>query len=257
VTQSTDSTGDYRDSHRAASKPAEYDPKFFDPKTTLGLMWEIERKIIGEIVAEMAPAARRALDFACGTGRILSRVEELVPECVGVDISAPMLEVAKQRCPGATLVEADLTVDPASVTGTFDLVTSFRFLLNAQADLRASVLRTLRARIDDGGLFITNFHRNPISATGVYLRAMTRLRGREQAKMMGLGEASQLLRANGFEPVAVRGYGYLLQRTERIPLAPIVGAMEKRLAEWNPVPSLALNFIVAARPVPVASEPGE
>jgi ubiquinone/menaquinone biosynthesis C-methylase UbiE len=248
---------DYRDSHRDSSKPAAYDPKFFDPKMTLGLMWQIERKIIGEIVAEMAPAPKRALDFACGTGRILSRVEELVPECVGVDISAPMLEVARQRCPGATLVEADLSADPASVTETFDLITSFRFLLNAQAELRAAALGALRARIDDGGLFITNFHRNPISATGVYLRAMARLRGREQAKMIGLAEASQLLRANGFEPVVVRGYGYLLQRTERLTLAPIVGAVEKRLAAWNPVPSLALNFIVAARPIPVASEPGE
>jgi len=220
---------------------------------TLGLMWEIERKIIGEIVTEMNSAPKRALDFACGTGRVLSRVADLVPECVGVDISAPMLEIARQRCPGATLIEADLTVDPTSVTGTFDLITSFRFLLNAQANLRTAVLRTLRTRIEDEGLFITNFHQNPTSLTGVYLRAITRIRGRTRPNMIGLTEACQLLRANGFEPVAVRGYGYLLQRTKRLPLAPLIGAIEKRLADWNPLPSLALNFIVAARPIAVAS----
>ena len=99
MTQPNDSAGDdYRDSHRDSSKPAKYDPKFFNPKMTLGLMWQIERKIIGEIVAGTDTAPKRAQEFACGTGRILSRVEELVPECVGVDLSASMPEAALPGC---------------------------------------------------------------------------------------------------------------------------------------------------------------
>ena len=60
--------------------------------------------------------------------------------------------------------------------------------------------------------------------------------------MIGLAEARRLLRASGFEPVAVRGYGYVLHRTERLPFAPIVGAVEKRLQrETRCRPSLSTS----------------
>ena len=65
---------------------------------------------------------------------------------------------------------------------------------------------------------------------------------------MGLDQACSLLRANGFDPAIIRGYGYLLQRSERLLFARSVRAVEKKLAEWNVAPSLALNFIIAAHP---------
>lgn len=246
----TGADDDYRESHQESSKPAQYDPKFFDSATVVGLMWEIEKTIISETVSGMSIAPKRALDFACGTGRILSHVEDLVPETFGVDVSAAMLGVARERCKKATLIEADLSVDRDRVTGTFDLITSFRFLLNAQDRLRSSVLKSLRAKIADNGLLIVNFHRNPNSLTGMYLRAVGRLRGRENPNMIDLADAIQLLRSNGFEPEIVRGYGYLLHRTERVPFAPLVSAIEKKLADWNLLASIAQNFIVAARPIP-------
>lgn len=240
------SAPDYRESHRDPDKPARYDPKFFEPGTTLNLFWGIERRILGEVVSQMRPAPVRALDFACGTGRILSRLGQLVPEVVGVDVSAPMLELARQRCPDATLLQADWTAQPATAE-VFDLATAFRFLLNAQAELRCAALGALHARLRERGLLVANFHLNPRSLTGLYLSAMTRLRRRSRPIMMGLGEARRLLLANGFEPLAVHGYGYLLHRTHRVPLAPLVGAAERTFSAWNPLPALAQNFIVVAR----------
>ena len=248
---------DYRESHRDPTKPATYDPKFFEPGHTLNLFWEIERGILDEIVAGMSSPPARALDFACGTGRVLSHVATLAPEVVGVDVSAPMLELARARCPSAKIVEADLTVDPSPVAGRFDLITAFRFFLNAQNDLRAGVLGALRELLTDRGLLVANFHLNPRSLTGVYIRTMSRIRGRPQPLVIGLGEALRLLRTNGFDPVAVRGYGYLLHRTQHVPLAPVLSPLERGLARWNPAPGTALNFIVAARPVRPGGDAGE
>lgn len=248
---------DYRDSHRDPSKPASYDPQFFEPGTTLNLMWEIEREIIGNAVSRMSPKPQRALDFACGTGRILSEVARWVPEVVGVDVSSAMIEIARSRCPNTTIIEADLTADPDVISDRFDLITSFRFLLNAQPDLRSAALRALRSRICNGGLLLTNFHLNPMSLTGVYHAAMSRIRGIEPRTMMTLGEARQLLRENGFEPVDVRGYGYLLYRKKRPRFVASVGAVERKLAAWNTVPALAQNFIISARPAPISiTSPG-
>jgi SAM-dependent methyltransferase len=241
------SSGDYRESHLDPGKPARYDPKFFEPGTTLNLFWEIEREILGQVVGGMQPRARRSLDFACGTGRVLSRMAELVPETVGVDVSVPMLARARERCPQSALIEADLTQGTEGVEGKFDVLTAFRFFLNAQPDLRSGVLRALRSLIDDRGRLIVNFHLNPRSVTGTYIRTLSRLRGRDQPLTMALEPARRLLFDHGFEVLDTRGYGYLLHRTDRVPFS-AWGALERRLTAWNPNPDRALNFVLVARP---------
>ena len=57
------------------------------------------------------------LDFACGTGRIAATLQERVTKTTGVDISAEMLSVARNRLPGAELVCGDMVADPSIVPG--------------------------------------------------------------------------------------------------------------------------------------------
>jgi ubiquinone/menaquinone biosynthesis C-methylase UbiE len=243
-------SGDYRESHRNPSKPAEYDPQFFENGTTLNLFWEIERRIIADTIRTMNPAPSRALDFACGTGRILSILATSIRETVGVDVSAPMLAVALERSPKSVLVEADITTDAAAVDGPFDVITAFRFFLNAQEGLRIESLRALRRLMHNDGLLITNFHLNPMSLTGLYLRAMRRLRGIEDPQeMMSLSDAQKLLFTNGFQTIAVHGYGYFLHRTRRLAFPFLLRPFEKRLAAWNVTPKFAQNFILISRPI--------
>jgi len=239
---------DYRDSHQSLSKPSEYDPQFFDESTTLGLFWQIEREILESILSD-GTTRHRALDFACGTGRILGWLIDRADEAVGIDVSGSMLAVARSRAPSATIIHGDLTVTPTLVKGPFDLITAFRFFLNAQPELRRDVLRALREVMDPDGILIANFHLNPSSLTGLYLRAMRRFR-RIQApqSMIGLSDALRLFSRNGFEPIAAHGYGYLLHRKTRPTLRGISAPLERFLARLNPMPSAAMNFIVVARP---------
>ena len=50
----------------------------------------------------------RLLDVGCGTGWYLGELAGIFSECVGIDPSAGMLEIARRRVPAATLLQSDL-----------------------------------------------------------------------------------------------------------------------------------------------------
>jgi SAM-dependent methyltransferase len=199
----------YRESHLDPEKVASYERDLWDTRAAKGLEWMLERSLIEELLRSH-PQPRRAIDFACGTGRVLSFLAERSREVIGVDISAAMLEVAAARCPSARLVLGDVTVNPALVTETADVVTAFRFLLNAEPPLRDASLDWMRDRLGPEGLLIVNFHRNPHSLRGSYLR----LRRSPAVAMMSVSEARALLARHRLTVRQVCGYSYLPYRRD-------------------------------------------
>src|SRR5207237_10856803 len=135
----------------------------------------------------------RALGCPGGTGRALGLLAARVREVIGVDVSAPMIEAARKHCPNARLVLGDVTVNPALLTESADVVTAFRFLLNAEPPLRAAALDWMRDRLGPEGLLIVNFHLNPRSLRGRYLR----LRRSPGVVMAGVREARAPLACPG------------------------------------------------------------
>ena len=68
-----------------------------------------------------AEKTERVLDVGCGTGTTSLYLQNVAKSVTGVDISAPMLALARQRAPDLEFIEADAaTAD----LGTFDLVAS-------------------------------------------------------------------------------------------------------------------------------------
>ena len=199
----------YRESHLDPARVTSYERGLGDIRAAKGLEWMLERRLIDELLRDY-PKPRRAIDFACGTGRLLGFLAERTPEVIGVDVSAAMIEVAGARCPSARLVLGDVTVNPGLFTETADIVTAFRFLLNAEPPLRAAALGWMRDRLGPDGLLIVNFHRNPRSLRGSYLR----LRRSPGVAMMGVGEACALLARHGLTVRHVRGYSYLPYRRD-------------------------------------------
>ena len=67
----------------------------------------------------------RILDLGCGTGSGLAQLAQQYPNArlSGVDIAPAMLQIAQQRCPTATLIDADIEALPLP-ENTFDLVYS-------------------------------------------------------------------------------------------------------------------------------------
>ncbi len=71
-----------------------------------------------------------------------------------------MIEMARSKVPGVSFHVCDLTKDDVEL-GAFDLVTSFRFLGNAQDELRESALAAIVKRMSPGSYLIADSHRNP------------------------------------------------------------------------------------------------
>jgi SAM-dependent methyltransferase len=79
----------------------------------------------------------RVLDLGCGTGVFLELVAERGAERVGLDASEELLEIARERLPGADLRRGDLESLPFADDG-FDLVTGFNSFFFA-ADMTAAL----------------------------------------------------------------------------------------------------------------------
>jgi SAM-dependent methyltransferase len=111
--------------------------------------------------AALVPAGARVLDAGCGTGRVMIRLAELGYDCVGVDLDASMLAVARKEAPGLPWFQADLAgFDPAvlDIATDFDLVVAAGniFPLLA-ADTEAAVVERLTATLRPGGLIVAGF----------------------------------------------------------------------------------------------------
>jgi SAM-dependent methyltransferase len=81
---------------------------------------DVEQPIIAELLADVS--AERALDVACGTGRLTALLAAKCADVVGVDASAVMMAVARERVPGATFREGRIDGLPVA-DATFDVVT--------------------------------------------------------------------------------------------------------------------------------------
>ncbi|MFD4481631.1 class I SAM-dependent methyltransferase [Streptomyces sp. NPDC058471] len=113
------------------------------------------------LCAALVPAGARVLDAGCGTGRVMIRLAELGYDCVGVDLDASMLAVARRQAPELPWIQADLaTFDPADlhVGVGFDLVVAAGniFPLLA-AGTEAAVVSRLAGVLRPGGLMVAGF----------------------------------------------------------------------------------------------------
>ncbi|MDF3301734.1 class I SAM-dependent methyltransferase [Streptomyces tropicalis] len=111
--------------------------------------------------AALVPAGARVLDAGCGTGRVMIRLSELGYDCVGVDLDASMLTVARREAPELPWFQADLTeFDPGrlGIVADFDLVVVAGnvFPLLA-AGTEAGVVKRLGAVLRPGGLLVAGF----------------------------------------------------------------------------------------------------
>jgi len=123
---------------------------------------------IGEaVVARADPGpGRRALDVGCGAGATtLDMARRLGPDgsCVGVDVSGPLLDLARERARGQTtgraeFVQADAQ-DHAFAPGEFDVILS-RFGVMFFTDPDAA-FANLRRALRPGGALVFACWRSP------------------------------------------------------------------------------------------------
>jgi len=154
-------TDSYRRRFEDASEAAAYDHDQYSAVGYPALLWEIERQVLTDLVRDFRQTHPRLsyLDFACGTGRVLSFIENMVDDSTGVEISEAMLALAGEKVQRSKLVLSDITSDDSPLEDQYDLITCFRFILNAELQLREEALSRLVTRLRDGtSRFIFNNH---------------------------------------------------------------------------------------------------
>jgi SAM-dependent methyltransferase len=154
----TAATISYGDSHKYATKGAEYE-HHYETQPWDRFLWSREREILLTILKKyFAGRDVHLLDFACGTGRITRFLEDRVKTSMGVDVSGSMLAIARARLKRTEIIEVDITVENVLKPRKFNLITAFRFFLNAEPELRSAAIAELAELLADDGYLVFNNH---------------------------------------------------------------------------------------------------
>ena len=150
----------YKESHKYEAKGDEYEA-YYQNKAWQKFLWSREQVIILKILEKyFAGRDVHLLDFACGTGRITQFLENRVKTSTGVDVSSSMLTVAKEKLKRTELIKADITAENVLKPRKFNLITAFRFFLNAEPELRSAAIKAIVELLDEDGYIVFNNHQN-------------------------------------------------------------------------------------------------
>ncbi len=217
-----------------------YDAKEYAVGSYSSAIWQLQRPVVEKMLSDFRqsrPSPVRLLDFACGTGRVLSCVEPFADTVDGIDISENMVAVARTKCPRARLQVGDILTNPELLQKDYDVITCFRLLLNLEPEMRGRILRRLREVIGPDGRLVVNVHGNSHSLRHP---AVAWRRWREQNKKsdamlneMSPVETEKLLWESGFRILHKIGFGILPPRIYRTPLHRLALATDRFLAGEN------------------------
>jgi SAM-dependent methyltransferase len=239
---------DYRAVHLTRTKALRYDRRLFGSDSYATWVWEMEKAYLHDLLMRYPAEARgRYVDFACGTGRVISFLEPLVGASTGVDISAEMLELARGKLEKSTLICGDPTVDPSLLPGRYSLITSFRFFLNAGAELRQQALHLWHEKLEDDGLLVFNMHNNRWSSrrtTNLFRMLVSRRKGLNQ---MSHPQVKAILEEHRFEVVEWFGCGFLTPTVYRRLPKRLARGIDRVLGSIRPLRYLALDLIFVCR----------
>jgi SAM-dependent methyltransferase len=213
-------------------------------------VWTAEQVLLVGLIRKHVPGARsaRAVDFACGTGRILEVLKPEVGELTGLDISAAMLERAGQRVPGVKLVCLDVTSEGEKIPADIDLLTSFRFLLLAEPSLRERCFKALVARVKPGGVVMVNTHGNPCSFRFLATVKDRLLGKKKRLKAFSRGDMESLAKACGLRIVDARGCGFVPMSLQKVLPFGVSAAIEKALSKVPGLWRFGTNILFVLRP---------
>lgn len=119
-----------------------------------GQDFRVESELVAEIVRTRHPSAASLLDVGCGTGEHLLTLGRSFGHVEGIDLSEPMVKVARAKLPGTPLHVADMR--DFDLGRTFDAVISLSTAvayLPSPRDLATAVRRMVR-HLAPGGVLI-------------------------------------------------------------------------------------------------------
>lgn len=149
-----------------------------------GKDYRAEAEEVARRARVLRPDARSLLDVACGTGAHLRFFREIFDRVEGIELSGPMLDIARRRLPGVALHESDMRT--FALPAAFDVITCmFGAIgyLEDTAELTAA-LRRFAQHLRPGGVVVVDPWWFPETYRDGYVSGdVTELDGRTVARL--------------------------------------------------------------------------
>ena len=199
----------YRESHKYEGKGAEYET-YYQNKAWQRFLWSREQEIILRILEKYFTGRDiHLLDFACGTGRITELLENRVKTSTGIDVSGSMLAIARKKLKRTEVIETDITAENVLKPRKFNLITAFRFFLNAEPELRSAAIRAIAELLDEDGYLVFNNHQNSGSPWIKLRYARHRMKNPEGTfNVMSIEQMKKLVEEAGLEIIEICPVGF-------------------------------------------------
>jgi len=177
-----------------------------DAHNYANVLHRIELTVLDSLLEPVSTGDLEYLDFATGTGRIIAHLEARFASSTGIDISPQMIAACSKRSSVSRLRCEDIT--STSPDAQYDVITAFRFFLNANAELRVAVLCAIRDRLKPGGKLVVNNHGRFAGVN--FLRAIRSALGRKTKQNVMTDKSFEtMFTAVGFSISGRRYYGVL------------------------------------------------
>lgn len=201
----------YRTSHLKEKHGQNYETHFSGDNYN-ARMWKLEKFELEKIIKKHFGNKKieNYLDFACGTGRVCSFLENKVESSAGIDISNEMIKVAKQKCVKTNFIIGDLSNDKI-FDRKFDLISTFRFFLNAEDKLRKDILSKLVVLLKDNGILIFNIHGNKNSIRHIPILLQKFFGKIQKSTELSIQDVHILLEANNLAIKGIYGTNFFPQ----------------------------------------------
>lgn len=247
-------TSTYRKQFDKAEKAQEYDADQYGSTSYSTLLWNIEQTQLARIVEDMRTTHDNIeyLDFAAGTGRVISFMEDKVNVATGIEISQAMVDRAQEKLNSGTMICKDITPADAEVEGSYDLITTFRFVLNAETNLRQAGITALAKRLkDDTSLLVFNNHGNFYSHKLILwpihkLKAMGK-GYQTEGNYMTNKQAHQVADEAGLEIISTIGSGFFGGTIARLLPFKMVSSLELSLSKIKLLRPFCVNQLYIAK----------
>ena len=204
---------DYTESHKRQEKGRQYD-EHYDRDPWHRFLWSREQIALKKLIDKYYHDKEiHLLDFACGTGRIASFLENYTTTSVGVDVSSSMLETARRKLKKTELFKGNIIKEDFLKGQRFNLIIAFRFFLNAEQELRQGALNALIPLLDKDGFFVFNNHRNGTSPLVRYKYS----KRRRKRNFLSMQEMHDLVNSVGLEIIEVFPIGYFPFHKRKVP----------------------------------------
>jgi ubiquinone/menaquinone biosynthesis C-methylase UbiE len=163
---------------------------------------------LDSLLAAVQPLSTdRMLDVGCGTGRFAVTMAPLVAQVVGIDLTAAMLDQARQLQADSKITnvewrQADVTALPFE-DGAFDIVSSKAMLHHVTSPARV-ITEMVRVCAATGRIIVVDLTPKPEKAAA--LNAIELLRDPSHARALAIDELRAIGTELGLKEIAVREY---------------------------------------------------